>query len=203
MEEKNIQFYCNYDEDGRFTEILTGERIMPVKKYMYHDVIDKKTELNIDKFCIKDNELVQCDDTTLTEIGVIRPTTEQELETVKQQLATVQEQNELIQEQNNLMQEQAIQMQEQAKQMQEQAAQTQAILQQLLNAGMLPPETPPTEEPTKDADDNDTIKEKPYIPGDDEEEPIPDEETKNDETSTEEPAVPTDEPVNEEPQQTT
>lgn len=219
MEEKNIQFYCNYDETGRFTEILTGERIMPVKKYMYHDVIDKKTELNIDKFCIKDNELVQCDDTTLTEIGVIRPTTEQELETVKQQLATVQEQNELIQEQNNLMQEQAIQMQEQAKQMREQAAQTQAILQQLLNAGMLPPETPPTEEPAedpttepetppteepaKDADDNDTIKEKPYIPGDDDEEPIPDEEVTNDETSTEEPTVPTDEPSDEETQQTT
>lgn len=226
MEEKIIQFYCNYDDEGKFTEILTGERIIPVKQYMYHDVIDKKTELNIDKFCIKDGKLVQCDDTTLTEIGVIRPTTEQELETVKQQLATVQEQNELIQEQNNLMQEQAIKMQEQAEQMQqqnvqmqEQAAQTQLLLQQLLNSGLIPgqpsteepkEETPPTEEteqpPVKDADDNDTIQEPPYIPSDDDEEPIPDEEVTNGEAPADDPVTeePTDEPMNEEePQQTT
>lgn len=134
MEEKNIQFYCNYDDEGKFTEILTGERIIPVKKYMYHDVIDKRTELNIDKFCIKNGELVQCDDTTLTEIGVIRPTTEQELEDVKKQLATVQEQNALMQEQNALMQEQA--------------AQTQEILQKLIDLGVIPPTQPPAEDPT-------------------------------------------------------
>lgn len=87
-EEKNIQLYCNIDETGRITRILSGERIIPTAAvtFKHFFMITKKTAMNLDKFHVKDGDLQQIEGTTLIEVDSEHPTPEQELENVKKEL---------------------------------------------------------------------------------------------------------------------
>ncbi|MGC3791980.1 hypothetical protein [Priestia aryabhattai] len=89
--DKNIQLYCNTDYTGKITRILTGERIIPTTSFQYFFMIDKKTEINLDKYYIVNSELKQIDGTTLIEVENLNPSTEQQLEDVKKQLAAMQQ----------------------------------------------------------------------------------------------------------------
>jgi hypothetical protein len=84
--ETNIQLYCNTDETGKITKILTGDRIIPTTTFQYFFMIDKQTEINLDKFCVKNGELVQIDDTSLIDVEKENPTTEQQLAEMKKRL---------------------------------------------------------------------------------------------------------------------
>jgi len=84
--EQNIQLYCNTDETGKITRILTGERIIPTTTFQYFFMIDKKTEINLDKFYIENSELKQIEGTTLIEVEDLNPTTEQQLEEMKKRM---------------------------------------------------------------------------------------------------------------------
>lgn len=87
----DIQLYCNTDDQGSIIEILTGQNIIPTKTYDHFEMIDKQTEVNLDKFHVVDGKLVQIEGTTLIQVGNGKLTTEQELEELKKKLAEMQE----------------------------------------------------------------------------------------------------------------
>ncbi|WP_243549272.1 hypothetical protein [Priestia megaterium] len=82
----DIQLYCNTDESGRITEILSGPTVRPTKQFKYFFLIDKKKEVNLDKFYIKDGALEQIEGTTLIEVVPENPTAEQQLEDMKKRM---------------------------------------------------------------------------------------------------------------------
>ena len=82
----DIQLYCNADENGKITEILSGPTVRPTKQFKYFFLIDKKTEVNLDKFYIKDGELEQIEGTTLISVVIENPTQEQQLEDMKKRM---------------------------------------------------------------------------------------------------------------------
>lgn len=82
----DIQLYCDADENGRITEILSGPTVRPTKQFKYFFLIDKKTEVNLDKFYIKDGELEQIEGTTLISVVIENPTQEQQLEDMKKRM---------------------------------------------------------------------------------------------------------------------
>ncbi|MDE8676448.1 hypothetical protein [Priestia aryabhattai] len=88
--DKNIQLYCNTDATGKITKILTGERIIPTMTFQYFFMIDKKTEINLDKFYIENSQLKQMEGTTLIEVENLNPTTEQQLADMKKQMEEMQ-----------------------------------------------------------------------------------------------------------------
>lgn len=88
---KDIQLYCNFDGEGNIIEIYTGQNIIPTRTYDHFEMIDKQTEVNLDKFHVVDGKLLQIEGTTLIQVGNIKLTTEQELEEVKKKLAEMQE----------------------------------------------------------------------------------------------------------------
>jgi hypothetical protein len=84
--EGNIQLYCDTDETGRITRLLSGEKIIPTSSFRYFFLIDKQTEVNIDKFLIENGELKQREGTTLIEVEIENPTPEQQLEDMKKRM---------------------------------------------------------------------------------------------------------------------
>lgn len=88
--DKNISLYCDADETGKITRMLSGERIIPVSQYRYFFKIDRKQEANLDKYRVENGELVQIEGTTLIEVENPNPSTEEQLADVKKQLADMQ-----------------------------------------------------------------------------------------------------------------
>jgi len=88
--DKNISLYCDADETGKITRMLSGERIIPVSQYRYFFKIDRKQEANLDKYRVENGELVQIEGTTLIEVESPNPSTEEQLAEVKKQLADMQ-----------------------------------------------------------------------------------------------------------------
>ncbi|MDC7762483.1 hypothetical protein POL82_03250 [Priestia aryabhattai] len=82
----DIQLYCNADENGKITEVLSGPTVRPTKQFKYFFLIDKKTEVNLDKFYIRDGELQQIEGTTLISVVIENPTQEQQLEDMKKRM---------------------------------------------------------------------------------------------------------------------
>ncbi|WP_394512597.1 hypothetical protein [Priestia aryabhattai] len=91
----DIQLYCDADENGRITEILSGPTVRPTKQFKYFFLIDKKTEVNLDKFYIKDGELEQIEGTTLISVVIENPTQEQQLEDMKKRMEEMEKMLEL------------------------------------------------------------------------------------------------------------
>ncbi|AUO14805.1 hypothetical protein [Priestia megaterium] len=89
--DKNISLYCDADETGKITRMLSGERIIPVSQYRYFFKIDRKQEANLDKYRVENGQLVQIEGTTLIEVENPNPSTEEQLADVKKQLAAMQE----------------------------------------------------------------------------------------------------------------
>ncbi|MCL9634663.1 hypothetical protein L2095_07965 [Bacillus zanthoxyli] len=87
----DIQLYCDTDENGKITDILSGATVRPTKQFKYFFLIDKKTEVNLDKFYIKDGKLEQIEGTTLINVVLENPTLEQQLEEMKKQMAEMRE----------------------------------------------------------------------------------------------------------------
>ena len=87
----NIQLYCDADENGKITRMLSGATIRPTEQFRYFFLIDKKTEVNLDKFYIKDGELEQIEGTTLIEVVPENPTAEQQLEMMNKRMAEMEE----------------------------------------------------------------------------------------------------------------
>lgn len=83
----DIQLYFDTDENGKITRMLSGANIRPTEQFRYFKLIDKKTEVNLDKFYIKDGELEQIEGTTLIEVVPENPTADQQLEDMKKQIA--------------------------------------------------------------------------------------------------------------------
>ena len=87
----DIQLYCDADENGRITEILSGPTVRPTKQFKYFFLIDKKTEVNLDKFYIKDGELEQIEGTTLINVVVENPTPEQQMQEMQKRMAEMED----------------------------------------------------------------------------------------------------------------
>ncbi|WP_394548803.1 hypothetical protein [Priestia aryabhattai] len=85
--DKNISLYCDADETGRITRMLSGERIIPVSQYRYFFKIDRKQEANLDKYRVENGELVQIEGTTLIEVENPNPSTEEQLAELKKKFA--------------------------------------------------------------------------------------------------------------------
>ncbi|WP_281998489.1 hypothetical protein [Priestia flexa] len=83
---QNVQLYCNTNDDGKIKEAYSGHRIVPTQNWDYFFMIDKKTELNLDKFYVENGELKQIEDTTLIEVAGQELTAEQQLEEMKKQM---------------------------------------------------------------------------------------------------------------------
>jgi len=88
--DKNIQLFCDTDDTGKITRMLSGERIIPVSTYRHFFMIDKKEQANLDKYRIENGELKQIEGTTLIEVESPNPSTEEQLADVKKQLADMQ-----------------------------------------------------------------------------------------------------------------
>lgn len=82
----DIQLYCEADSNGRITEILSGPTIRPTKQFKYFFLIDKKTEINLDKFYIKDGKLEQIEGSILIEVVAENLTADEELEIMKKRM---------------------------------------------------------------------------------------------------------------------
>jgi len=65
---EGIQLYCDIDEHGNITRLLSGEKVIPTSSFQYFFMIDKKTEVNLSKFYVKDGKLEQKEGTTLIEV---------------------------------------------------------------------------------------------------------------------------------------
>ncbi|WEA47293.1 hypothetical protein [Priestia aryabhattai] len=87
----DIQLYCDADENGKITRMLSGATIRPTEQFRYFFLIDKKTEVNLDKFYIKDGKLEQIEGTTLINVVLENPTADQQLEDMKKQIAELRE----------------------------------------------------------------------------------------------------------------
>lgn len=84
---KDIQLYCNIDDDGNIVEVLTGQHIMPTKEFDEFFMIDKQQELNLSKYKVEDRKLVQIEGTTLIGLGDQKLSVEEELDLLKKELA--------------------------------------------------------------------------------------------------------------------
>ncbi|MCM3154994.1 hypothetical protein M3611_23560 [Priestia megaterium] len=82
----DIQLYCDADESGKITRMLSGATIRPTEQFRYFFLIDKKTEVNLDKFWIKDGKLKQIEGTTLINVILENPTSEQQIEEMKKRM---------------------------------------------------------------------------------------------------------------------
>ena len=87
----DIQLYCDTDENGKITRVLSGPTVRPTESFRYFFLIDMKTQFNLDKFYIKDGKLEQIEGTTLIEVVPENPTSEQQLEEMKKQMAEMKE----------------------------------------------------------------------------------------------------------------
>lgn len=63
-----IQLYCDIDEQGNITRLLSGEKVIPTSSFQHFFMIDKKTEVNLSKFYVKDGNLEQKEGTVLIEV---------------------------------------------------------------------------------------------------------------------------------------
>lgn len=84
---KDIQLYCNIDEEGNIIEVLTGQSIVPTKEFHEFFMIDKQQELNLSKYKVEDRKLVQIEGTTLIGLGDQKLSVEDELALLKKELA--------------------------------------------------------------------------------------------------------------------
>jgi glycerol-3-phosphate O-acyltransferase len=84
---ESIQLYCDVDETGKITRLLSGEKVIPTSQFKYFFMITRTTELNLDKFYVNNGELIQIEGTTLIEVVPEKPTSEQELEDMKKRMA--------------------------------------------------------------------------------------------------------------------
>jgi hypothetical protein len=84
---KDIQLYCNVDEEGNIIEVLTGPSIVPTKEFHEFFMIDKQQELNLSKYKVEDRKLVQIEGTTLIGLGDQKLSVEEELALLKKELA--------------------------------------------------------------------------------------------------------------------
>lgn len=82
----DIQLYFDTDENGRITRVLSGANIRPTEQFRYFKLIDKKTEVNLDKFYLKDGELEQIEGTTLINVVIENPTAEQQLQDMQKRM---------------------------------------------------------------------------------------------------------------------
>lgn len=85
--DKNIQLFCDTDDTGKITRMLSGERIIPVSTYQHFFMIDKKEQANLDKYRIENGELKQIEGTTLIEVENPNPSTEEQLAELKKKFA--------------------------------------------------------------------------------------------------------------------
>lgn len=84
---KDIQLYCNIDEEGNIIEVLTGQSTVPTKEFHEFFMIDKQQELNLSKYKVEDRKLVQIEGTTLIGLGDQKLSVEEELALLKKELA--------------------------------------------------------------------------------------------------------------------
>ena len=96
MMKENIQLYCDVDEAGRITRLLSGEKVIPTNQFQYFFMISRNTELNLDKFYVVNGELKQIEGTTLIEVVPESQTSEQQLEEMNKQMAEMRAQLEAL-----------------------------------------------------------------------------------------------------------